>query len=77
VEDVLVIDVEQLPGSLLGLHDQDGAFLALGILQAFDPEKETLRVLAPPLDPIRVRGVAFGSIRLEPGGSELGEAPWR
>ncbi len=77
VEDVLVINVEQLRGTLLGLHDQDGAFLALGILQDFDPEQERLRVLAPLLDPIRARGVAFGWIRLEPSGRELGDVPWR
>ncbi len=77
VEDALVIDVEQLRGTLLGLHDQDGAFLALGILQDFDPGREQLQALAPLQDPIHVRGVAFGSIRLEPGGRELGEAPWR
>jgi polynucleotide 5'-kinase involved in rRNA processing len=77
VTDVLVIDVEQLRGTLLGLHDQDGVFLALGILEDFDPEHERLRVLAALLDPIRVQGVAFGFIRLEPGGRELGETPWR
>lgn len=77
VSDVLVIDVEELRGTLLGLHDRDGAFLALGILQDFDPQQETLRILSPLQDPSRIRGVAFGSIRLEPNGRELGEAPWR
>jgi polynucleotide 5'-hydroxyl-kinase GRC3/NOL9 len=77
VSDVLVLDVEQLRGTLLGLHDQEAAFLALGILQDFDPERETLRVLTPLQDPVRSRGVAFGSIRLEASGKELGEAPWR
>jgi polynucleotide 5'-kinase involved in rRNA processing len=77
VTDVLVIDVEQLQGTLLGLHDQAGVFLALGILQDFDPERERLQALTPLQDPTQVRGVAFGSIRLEPGGRELGEAPWR
>jgi polynucleotide 5'-hydroxyl-kinase GRC3/NOL9 len=77
VTDVLVVDVEQLRGTLLGLHDQHGACLALGLLQDFDPEQERLRVLTPLRDPIRVRGVAFGSIRLEPSGKELGGACWR
>ncbi len=77
VSDVLVLDVEQLRGTLLGLHDQEAAFLALGILQAFDPERETLRVLSPLQDPVRSRGVAFGSIRLDASGRELGEAAWR
>ena len=77
MEDVLVIDVEQLRGTLLGLHDRDGSFLALGILQDFDPERERLQVLAPLQDATRVRGVAVGSLRLEPSGKELGEAPWR
>jgi len=77
VTDVLVIDVEQMRGTLLGLHDRDGACLALGILQDFDPERETLRVLSPLQDPARVKGVAFGSIRLDASGRDLGESPWR
>ncbi|MBI2457939.1 MAG: hypothetical protein HYV46_17585 [candidate division NC10 bacterium] len=77
VSDVLVIDVEELRGTLLGLHDGDGGFLALGILQDFDPEGGTLRVLSPLQDPSRIRGVAFGSLRLEASGKELGDAPWR
>jgi polynucleotide 5'-hydroxyl-kinase GRC3/NOL9 len=77
VTDVLVIDVEQLRGTLLGLHDQEGTFLALGILQDFDPEAERLQALAPLQDPSRVRTVAFGSLRLEASGKELGEAAWR
>jgi polynucleotide 5'-hydroxyl-kinase GRC3/NOL9 len=77
VTDVLVIDVEQLRGTLLGLHDQAGASLGLGILQDFDPERERLQALTPLQDPTQVRGVAFGSLRLEPSGKELGTAPWR
>jgi polynucleotide 5'-hydroxyl-kinase GRC3/NOL9 len=73
VSEVRVIDVEQLRGAVLGLHDQHGAFLTLGILREFDPEGERLQVLAPLQDPARVRGVAFGSLRLEPSGRELGE----
>lgn len=77
VTDVLVIDVEQLRATLLGLHDQEGAFLTLGILQDFDPEHEKLQVLTPLNDSEHVKSVAFGSIRLDAGGKELGEAPWR
>ncbi len=77
VSDVLVVDVEQLRGTLLGLHDPDGAFLALAILQEFTPEQERLRVLTPLQDPGRVRTVAFGSLRLDASGKELGESPWR
>ena len=77
VEDVLVIDVEQLRGTLLGLHDQDGAFLALGILQDFDPERERLQTLTPLQHPTHVSDVSFGSLRLESNGKELGDAPWR
>jgi polynucleotide 5'-kinase involved in rRNA processing len=75
--DVLVVDVEQLRATLLGLHDQHGACLALGILQDFDPERERLQALTPLQDPTQVRGVAFGSLRLESSGKELGTAPWR
>lgn len=77
VTDVLVIDVDQLRGTLLGLHDREGAFLALGILQDFDPEEERLRILSPLQDATRVKSVAFGSLRLDASGRELGEAAWR
>jgi polynucleotide 5'-hydroxyl-kinase GRC3/NOL9 len=77
VSDVLVIDVEELRGTLLGLHDRDGTFLALGILQDFDLEEERIRVLTPLKDAGRISLVAFGSIRLEASGKELGEAHWR
>lgn len=76
VLDVGVIDVEDLRGTLLGLHDRDGAFLALGILQDFDPEQEGIRVLTPLRDEERIALVAFGSIRLEANGKESGEACW-
>ncbi|HSD50128.1 MAG TPA: hypothetical protein VLG48_01880, partial [Candidatus Methylomirabilis sp.] len=77
VSDVLIIDVEQLRGTLLGLHDWDSELVALGILQDFDPEHGTLRILTPFPDPVRIARVAFGSLRLEPTGKELGEAHWR
>ncbi len=77
VSDVHVIDVEQLRGTLLGLHDHDGDFLGLGILQDFDPEGGRLQVLSPFQDSGRIRMVAFGSLRLEVNGKELGESPWR
>lgn len=74
---MLVIDVEQLRGTLLGLHDQDGGLLALAILQDFDPEREQLQIFTPLQDPTLVRGVAFGSLRLEANGRQLVEMPWR
>jgi polynucleotide 5'-hydroxyl-kinase GRC3/NOL9 len=77
VADVLVIDVEQLQGTLLGLYDRDGALLALGILEELDPEGERLRVLTPLDEPHGVGHVAFGSIRLDASGRELGDAAWR
>jgi polynucleotide 5'-hydroxyl-kinase GRC3/NOL9 len=77
VSDVLVIDVEQMRGTLLGLHDGAGVFLALGILQDFDPEQESLSVLSPLQDPPPVRAIAFGAVRLDASGKELGAAPWR
>jgi polynucleotide 5'-hydroxyl-kinase GRC3/NOL9 len=77
VSDVLVIDVELLSGTLLGFHGRDGEFLALGILQDFDPERERLRVLTPLQDPAHISTVAFGSLRLDACGKELGDSPWR
>jgi|SRR3990172_2338075 len=77
VSDVLVIDVEQLRGTLLGLLDRDGEFLGLGILQDFDPEHERLRVMTSLPDPARIATVTFGSLRLDASGKELGDSPWR
>lgn len=77
VSDVLVIDVAELRGTLLGLHDQEGGLLALGVLQDFDPEREHLQVLSPLRDTTRAKGIAFGSLRLESSGKEMGEVHWR
>jgi polynucleotide 5'-kinase involved in rRNA processing len=77
VADVVVIDVEQLRGTLLGLHDRDGEFVALGILQDFDPEHGRLGVMASLSDPGGIATVAFGSLRLDGSGKELGDSPWR
>jgi len=76
VSDVLVIDVEQFRGTLMGLHDRDDEFLALGILQDFDPEHERLRVMAPLPDPARIATMTFGSLRLGVSGKEE-EVCWR
>lgn len=73
VSDVLVIDVAELRGTLLGLHDQEAGLLALGILQDCDPARERLLVLSPLQDPCRVRTLAFGCLRLEASGKELDE----
>jgi hypothetical protein len=71
---MLVIDVEQLRGTLLGLHGQDGGFLALGILRDFDQEREHLQVLRPLPDPTGIRKAVFGSLRLEASGRKSGAA---
>jgi polynucleotide 5'-kinase involved in rRNA processing len=76
VSEVQVVDVDGLSGTVVGLHDERCALLALGILRTFDPGK-SLRVLAPLETVCAVRLVAFGSFRVEPGGKELGIAPWR
>jgi polynucleotide 5'-hydroxyl-kinase GRC3/NOL9 len=72
-----VIDVEQIRGTVLGLHEQKGTFLALGILQDFDPGRGQLEILTPLQAPRRIRGVAFGSFRLEATGQQLGAVSWR
>jgi polynucleotide 5'-hydroxyl-kinase GRC3/NOL9 len=77
VAEVLIVDVEQLPGTLVGLHDRDNVFLALGILRRFDPEREGIQVFTPYKEPGRIWGVAFGALCLGAGGKELGEARWR
>jgi hypothetical protein len=59
----------------VGGYDRAGEFLALGILQDFDPEQERLRILTPLPDPARIAAVAFGSLRLEPTGKDSVSPP--
>lgn len=70
-----VLEVESLHGLLLGLADEENELLALGLLQHLDPGSGRLVCLTPCNESTKVKVIHFGSLRLEPSGAELGEAP--
>ena len=57
---------------LLGLCDQEGVALALGILQAWDVNEQWMHVLTPlsDADTEKVASVQFGDIKVHPDGVE-------
>jgi polynucleotide 5'-hydroxyl-kinase GRC3/NOL9 len=64
----------RLPGlnDLLGWHnllvafcDWEGGVISLGIVERFDPDLRTLRVIAPPFDRKRLSAVQVGSFTLD------------
>jgi polynucleotide 5'-kinase involved in rRNA processing len=57
---------------LLGLCDQEGVALALGILQAWDVNEQRMHVLTPlsAADSKKVASVRFGEIKVHPDGVE-------
>ena len=57
---------------LLGLCDQEGCALALGILQAWDVNEQWMHVLTPlsAADSKKVASVRFGDIKVHPDGVE-------
>ncbi len=70
-----VLGIESLHGLLLGLADEENDLLAIGLLQQLDPASGRLVCLTPWNESTKVKVVHFGSLRLEPSGAELGEAP--
>jgi len=65
------------PNVLLGLLDQGGCALALGILQAWDVNDESMDILTPlsAADRKKVASVRFGDIKVHPDGVEESLVP--
>ena len=59
--------------SLVGLQDENGRDLALGIIRGFDRETESLSIQTParPETLEKVRGLALGTVRLDEGFREI------
>ena len=68
-----ITETEAIRGLLLGLADEENELLALGLLQHLDPLSGRLVCLSPCAEPMRVRIVHFGALRLDPSGEELVE----
>jgi polynucleotide 5'-hydroxyl-kinase GRC3/NOL9 len=62
---------------LLGLCEQEGCALALGILQSWDANDESMHILTPlsAADRKKVASVRFGDIKVHPDGVEESLAP--
>ncbi|MCS7254685.1 MAG: Clp1/GlmU family protein [Armatimonadota bacterium] len=72
VNEVIAIQLEQINGLVLGLHNAEGEFLSIGVLLAYDGPSKKLRVLIPSsVDPKDVALVVFGKHRINPDGSEM------
>ena len=65
------------PNALLGLCDQEGGAVALGILQAWDVNDESMDILTPlsAADRKKAASVRFGDIKVHPDGVEESLAP--
>lgn len=60
---------------IVGLLDGNNELLTVGVTFQLDFVEATLTVLAPPIDPDRVRAVVFGFLRLALDGTELETLP--
>jgi polynucleotide 5'-hydroxyl-kinase GRC3/NOL9 len=68
-------DPEGHAGQLMALCDEHGFVVSLGLLVHLDYPAGCLHVLAPWFDASQVRTLRFGSLRVEPGGREIGMVP--
>jgi polynucleotide 5'-hydroxyl-kinase GRC3/NOL9 len=67
-----VIEVGSLENLLVGLLDERGETLAIGIMERVDFRKQRLAMYTPLKDPGLVRGLRLGSVRIGRDGSQLG-----
>ncbi|MCX8053115.1 MAG: Clp1/GlmU family protein [Armatimonadetes bacterium] len=72
---ITIMRGETFTNLLVGLADETGRTLDVGLLQAIDFDQRFMFVLSPikTISPVRV--VQFGSIRVSPEGKELGTLP--
>jgi polynucleotide 5'-kinase involved in rRNA processing len=57
---------------LVGLESAQGKLLGLGVLEALDFRRRTLGVVTPVRAPAAARILRFGSLRVQPDGTEVG-----
>jgi len=73
VREIAVVKRSELDYLLIGLNDDKGLCLGLGIMRELDVKELTLRVIASLRDATMVRHVALGSLKVNPAGTELGQ----
>ena len=72
VREILVIKRSDLDYLLVGLNDDRNLCLDLGVIRELDVRELSLRVVTPLKDISAVRNLSFGSLRVNPAGTELG-----
>jgi polynucleotide 5'-hydroxyl-kinase GRC3/NOL9 len=72
VREITVIRRTELDYLLVGLNDERNYCLDIGVVRDLDVRELSLRVVTPLRDIAAVRNIAFGSLRVNPAGSELG-----
>lgn len=72
VREVTVVKRSELDHLLVGLSDDRNLCHGLGILRSIDLRELSIRVITPLRDISGVRHISLGSIRVSPGGVELG-----
>ncbi len=70
--DITLMRIQSLQGLLVGLADQNGRTLDVGLLQGAEFKQRLLYVLSPIRTVSPVKVVQMGSIRLSREGRELG-----
>lgn len=73
VREVLVVERTDLQSLLLGINDRRQFTRGLGILQEIDVRAGRLRLISPLSHLEEIAQVAFGSLRVDPSGVELGK----
>ncbi len=68
-----VVDAQMFEGMLVGLADETGRTISLGVVQAMDFANRFAYVLSPIRTITPVRTLVFGSLRISPDGSEKGK----
>lgn len=71
-ESVAVTVAPRLKHLLVGLESGNGKLLGLGLLESLDFRRRTLGVLTPVRAPDAAQILRFGSLRVQPDGTELG-----
>jgi polynucleotide 5'-hydroxyl-kinase GRC3/NOL9 len=72
VREITAVKRSELEYLLVGLNDDRNYCLALGIIREFDVREFGLRIITPLRDSSAVRHLSFGSLRVNPAGTELG-----
>lgn len=74
VDEVVTIPLERINSLVVGLHDDNGEFLSIGVLITYDSSSRKLRLLMPSsVNPSDVALIIFGKHRIEPDGTEVSQ----